>query len=145
MLATCAHSRLPKGKVQKVLNLLIQANCDVPMLQNSMLHLPASPPITIPAPLFLSSVCSVVMVPNYNMCRHIKTVHPTTNVEHYAGLYTLGPHEQESLCIGKYSRFVRVQQTSAAEKYGGMHGTASESQYYPLFFSVSLEQYYLNQ
>ena len=61
MSATCACSRLPKGKVRKVLNLLIQANCNVWMLQNSISHLPASPPITIPAPMFPLSVHSVVM------------------------------------------------------------------------------------
>ena len=35
------------------------------------------------------------------MCKHIKTVRPTADVERYADLYTLGPHE----CAGMKAIF----------------------------------------
>ena len=48
----------------------------------------------------------------YNMRVHIETVHPTTDIEHYADLYTLGPHE----CTGMKALFNTKPQHSKQKK-----------------------------
>ena len=49
--------------------------------------------------------------------------------------------EIQRICMGTAKKCGR----KVRQHVGGMHGTPLESQYYPLFFSVSLEQYSLNQ
>ena len=114
----------------------------------------------IPPLEILSNLCLLLLIlnlkffqsPCFNKVRNYVKLgtRVKTNKYKHDFFLSLRPFREESLCVGKYGGSVRVRERSAAEKYGGTLAACtalhrSLNIYYPLFFSVSLEQYYLNQ